>query len=562
MIQQILFGIAVASTTLAAGQSTQPEIPVTIHVDASRTLGELKPIWRFFGADEPNYATMKDGQKLLGELGELAPKNVYFRTHNLLCTGDGTPAIKWGSTNIYTEDANGKPVYDWTIVDHIFDTYLKAGVRPYVQIGFMPKALSPKPDPYQHHWTPGAEYNTILGGWAYPPTDYDKWRELVHKWVLHCIDKYGRDELQQWYWELWNEPNIMYWQGTPAEYFKLYDYTMDGVRSALPTARVGGPEIAGGASRGGIKFQHDFLEHCLRGTNAATGKIGTPIDFISFHAKGSPKVVDGHVQMGISNELNDIDKGFATIAEFPELKNTPIVIGECDPDGCAACSAEKYPQNNYRNGALYAAYTAAAFSHAHDIATKRGVNLLGALTWAFEFEHQPYFAGFRTLATNGVPLPVLNVFRMFAKMDGQRIAADSSASIPLEMMISKGVRDEPDVSALASVSDHKLRVMVWNYHDADVPGPSANIELNLSHLPAANVRMIQYRIDDEHSNAFGAWKKMGSPKSPTKEQYEELMKASELQAMGDSEALKASDGEAKVNLDLPRQGVSLVMLTW
>ena len=85
--------------------------------------------------------------------------NVYFRTHNLLCTGDGTPAIKWGSTNVYTEDASGKPVYDWTILDHIFDTYLSNGVRPYVQIGFMPKALSPKPDPYQHHWTPGTEYN-------------------------------------------------------------------------------------------------------------------------------------------------------------------------------------------------------------------------------------------------------------------------------------------------------------------------------------------------------------------------------------------------------------------
>jgi xylan 1,4-beta-xylosidase len=173
------------------------------------------------------------------------------------------------------------------------------------------------------------------------------------------------------------------------------------VRSVLPTARIGGPEIAGGASRGGIEFQHDFLEHCLRGTNSATGKTGTPIDFISFHAKGSPKVVDGHVEMGISNQLNDIDKGFATIAEFPELKNTPIVIGECDPDGCAACSVEFYPQNAYRNGPLYPAYTAATFSRIQQIADKRGVNVLGALTWAFEFENQPYFAGFRSLATNG-----------------------------------------------------------------------------------------------------------------------------------------------------------------
>ena len=224
-------------------------------------------------------------------------------------------------------------------------------------------------------------------------------------WAAHCIEKYGRDEVKTWYWELWNEPNILYWQGTPQEYWKLYDYTVDAVRSVIPEARVGGPEIAGGASRGGIKFQHDFLEHCLRGTNSATGKIGTPIDFISFHAKGSPKFVDGHVQMGISNQLNDIDKGFATVAEFPELRKTPIVIGECDPDGCAACSVEFYPQNGYRNGPLYASYTAATFSRIQEIADKRGVNVLGALTWAFEFENQPYFAGFRALATNGVPLP-------------------------------------------------------------------------------------------------------------------------------------------------------------
>ena len=244
------------------------------------------------------------------------------------------------------------------------------------------------------------------------------------QWVLHCIDKYGRDEVKQWYWELWNEPNILYWQGTPAEYWKLYDYTVDGgAICAFRTARVGGPEIAGGASRGGIKFQHDFLEHCLRGTNSATGKIGTPIDLFRFTPRARPRSSMGTCRWGSSNQLNDIDKGFATVAEFPELKKTPIVIGECDPDGCAACSVEYYPQNNYRNGTLYASYTAATFSRMlRTSPTKRGVNLLGALTWAFEFENQPYFAGFRALATNGVPLPVLNVFRMFAKMDGERIA--------------------------------------------------------------------------------------------------------------------------------------------
>src|SRR5215216_3943306 len=267
---------------------------VTVQVDGAKRLGELKPIWRYFGADEPNYAYMKDGQKLLGELGELRPKQVYFRAHNLLTSGDGTPALKWGSTNAYTEDANGKPVYDWTIVDRIFDSYLERGVKPYVQIGFMPEALSTKPQPYQHKWTPKAKYDEIYTGWAYPPKDYEKWAELVFQWTKHCVEKYGKAECETWWWQLWNEPNIGYWRGTPQEFHKLYDYTVDAVKRALPTARVGGPETAGG--RGG-RFMRDFFEHCLRGKNYVTGKVGTPIDFLSFHAKGAPRFVDGHVRM-------------------------------------------------------------------------------------------------------------------------------------------------------------------------------------------------------------------------------------------------------------------------
>src|SRR5262252_4749866 len=126
------------------------ERAVRITVRADQPQGPLRPIWRFFGADEPNFAYMKDGRKLIAELGQLGP-NVYFRTHNLLTSGDGTPALKWGSSNAYTEGTSGEPLYDWAIVDRIFDTYRQRGVRPYVQIGFMPRALSIKPDPYQHH---------------------------------------------------------------------------------------------------------------------------------------------------------------------------------------------------------------------------------------------------------------------------------------------------------------------------------------------------------------------------------------------------------------------------
>src|SRR5215813_855739 len=127
---------------------------VTIHVDSAKGKGPMKPIWSFFGYDEPNYTYMKDGKKLLSELASLSPSPVYVRAHNLLTTGDGTPALKWGSTNAYTEDASGKPRYDWTIVDRIFDTYIDRKMKPVVEVGFMPEALSTKPQPSRHHWAP------------------------------------------------------------------------------------------------------------------------------------------------------------------------------------------------------------------------------------------------------------------------------------------------------------------------------------------------------------------------------------------------------------------------
>jgi len=531
--------------------------PVRLHVDAAKEIGELKPIWRFFGADEPNYATMRHGSKLIGELGALAPQRTFFRAHNLLTSGDGTPALKWGSTDAYREDANGQAVFSWTILDGIFDTYLPHGVRPYVEIGFMPQALSVKPEPYRHHWTPRAAYDEIYTGWAYPPKDYLKWAELVYQWTRHCVERYGRAEVESWYWEVWNEPNIGYWRGTPTEFHKLHDYAIDAVRRALPTARVGGPDVAGS----GGQFARDFYAHCLHGTNYATGKPGTPLDFVSFHAKGAPTTVDGHVRMGIATHLATIEEGFRIVASYPELKGKPIVIGESDPEGCAACQG---PALAYRNGTMYSSYTAASFARKHDLAAKHGVNLEGALTWAFEFEDQPYFAGFRSLASNGLDKPVLNVFRMFSRMASRRLAVQSDAAVPLEEIVRQGVRGHPDVSALASRDEGRLTLLVWHYHDDDLPGPDAAVTLAMDGLPATarTGRLEHFRIDADHSNAFALWQRLGSPATPTPEQYARLEQAGQLAALGAAETIPLANGAATLRFTLPRQGVSLFVLDW
>lgn len=545
----------------AAAQSA-PGDSVAIRVDLTVERGLMEPVWAWFGYDEPNYTYMTHGRKLLTELAEASPVPVHVRAHSLLNTGDGTPALKWGSTNAYTEDAEGNPVYDWTIIDRIFDTYVEQGMRPLVEIGFMPEALSTNPEPYQHAWAPDKPYDEVYTGWAYPPNDYDKWAELVYQWVRHSVDRYGKDEVETWYWEPWNEPNIGYWQGTTEEFLKLYDYTADAILRALPTATVGGPHTTGPGWDQAAEFLRAFLDHVKSGTNYRTGETGSPLHFIAFHAKGFPEIVDGHVQMNLGRQLGDIDAGFEIVASYPEFAHLPVIIGESDPEGCAACSVADNPHNAYRNGTMYSAYTAAAFPRKFELADHYGVQFKGAVTWAFEFEDQPWFAGFRSLATNGVDKPVLNVFRMFGMMSGRRVAVEGGSGYDAFAVRDSSVRAQSDIHAFATAGDREAAVLVWNYHDDNVPAPDAPVTVSIDGLPADRVLIHHYRIDEEHSNAYEVWRKMGEPQTPTPEQVAQLEQAGQLKLLDSPEWIDTRNGVAEIELMLPRQGVSLLHMSW
>jgi xylan 1,4-beta-xylosidase len=549
--------------SVAAVQYSIAQNNTNILVDLSKQKTPLKPIYSFFGYDEPNYTYMKDGLKLLSELAALSPVPVYVRVHSLLCTGDGIPALKWGSTNAYTEDEKGHPVYDWHIIDSIFDTFIQRGMKPIAEIGFMPEALSIHPQPYKHEWKPGVAYDKIYTGWAYPPKDYGKWHELVYQWVKHCVQRYGEKEVNTWWWEVWNEPNIGYWKGTPEEYFMLYDYAADAVKKACPNTRVGGPTSTGPGWDKANEFLKNFLQHCDTGKNFATGKTGSPLEYISFHAKGSPKVEDGHVRMNMATQFKDIYNGFQTIASFKSYKKLPIIIGECDPEGCAACSMQLSPQNAYRNGTMYSSYTAASFSRIYDLADDAGVNIEGAVSWSFEFENQRWFDGFRDLATNGIDKPVLNVFRMFGMMQGNRITVINDKAIPLDSLRTKGVHDaQADINAFASAGKNTAGIMLWNYHDDDLAAAATEISLQLTSIPAKSVLVNHYRIDNELSNSYELWKKMGSPQQVTPAQYHQLEAAGQLQMLESPGWMNVTEGKLLLKFSLPRQAVSFVRLTW
>jgi len=535
--------------------SSYAQNKAAVEVNFDRKIGEMKPIWAWFGYDEPNYTYMKDGQKLLTDLSKISPVPVYVRAHNLLTSGDGTPALKWGSTNAYTEDAHGNPVYNWTIVDRIFDTYVKRGMKPLAQIGFMPEALSIKPQPYQHKWKPGTRYEEILTGWAYPPKNYQKWGNLVYEWVKHCVDRYGQKEVESWYWEVWNEADGAYWKGTQAEFFKLYDYAADGLKRALPTAKIGGANVTGGGS----KYLDAFIKHCLADTNYATGKIGSPLDAVLFHAKGSPKVINNVVVMSIRTELRNVESNYKVISKYPQLKNIPVIIGEFDPEGCAACGMSTNPENAYRNGTMYSSYTAASFARLYELTDLYKINLLGAVSWSFEFENQPWFAGFRDLATNGINKPVFNVFKMLGMMKGTRVQARSNQMYPLTTVLDSSIRkSSPDVGVLAANDLQSASVMVWNYHDEDKEGTVDSVLVTFKGLIKKQVVVTQYRIDDVHSNSYEMWKKMGAPQQPTAAQILTLSKSSELKTIGKPVKYNTASGPFKFLL--PRQGVSLLSI--
>jgi xylan 1,4-beta-xylosidase len=291
---------------------------------------------------------------------------------------------------------------------------------------------------------------------------------------------------------------------------------------------------------------------------------GTPTDFLSFHAKGSPTFVaedGGHVRMGIANHLRAADHEFAQIAADPVFRSTPIIIGESDPEGCAACQG---PANAYRNGTMYSSYTAAVMPRLQALAKRRGLKLEGVLSWAFEFEDQRPFAGFRQLTSAGIDLPVMNVFKLFARLRGQTLPSVADRERPLDEVLTRGVRGAADIGSVAARDGNRVTALVWHYHDDDLPGPAASVTLALTNLPQAfrkGAIVTELRVDPHHANSYAAWQAMGSPEAPSAEQRARLIAASRLVPMHPAERVRVANGSASLRLTLPRTGVALVELT-
>ncbi|MEZ4866889.1 MAG: hypothetical protein R3C14_36545 [Caldilineaceae bacterium] len=530
---------------------------VTVQTD-QRT--PLRRIWRYVGYDEPNYTYTPAGRELLAKLGRMSDAPYYIRCHFLLCTGDGAPSLKWGSTNIYTENEQGEPVYDFTLIDRIFDTYLAVGCIPFVELGFMPQALTTAPadTPYR---------DPRYGGWRFPPKDYGRWLELMHTLGKHCVERYGLGEVSKWYWELWNEPDIFYWTGSVAEYCRLYDYTVAGLTSAIPLAKVGGPGTTSGMNRPeSYGFLRAFLEHCARGTNAVTGQPGTRLDYISFHAKGGGYRANAEATKQtptIHTVVGNVAVSLNVAAEFPEFAGREVVLTECDPDGWAAGTIHDNVNLFYRNSEYYASYVACTVSKLIDLQAANHLRIDGMLTWAFEFEGRDYFEGFRTLSTNGIDKPVLNVFRMLAKLGGARLRLESNAARdPLAQGGGDSEETPPDIAGIAALdASDAIQIFLSSHHDDwDVKG-NTEVTVKLTGLPSGQRYAIaRSLVADGHSNAYSAWLQMGKPQPPTAAQLTALKQAARLETES-LPAVQSDGGECSLEMTLPAHSVCLLQFT-
>ena len=545
----------------------------TVRIDCGERKGPLRRIWTSFGYDEINWTYTPAGKRNLEAIASFAEQPYYVRSHYIFNSGIGWGLPHMGAGNVYHEDAAGRPFYDFSIADQVYDAVVGAGLRPLVELAFTPRALVPddaeqrfrfEPSPTQ--WSP---YEAGL--WSFPPRDYAKWGDLVRALVEHGVARYGAAHVRGWLWELWNEPDIFYWRGTPEEFYALYDVTAAAVKAALPDAAVGGPATTGdlGPGRKGNEFLRGFLAHCA--------KTSAPLDFVAFHTKGArftPWRVYGPLggpaprreSPSSLKMLREVRAALDAVGVHPKFHDLPCIVDECDASVPAHWGFYDNANFAYRNTAYFPVFQCKLMKKLSDLSELGPARVHQATTWSFYFEGERFFEGTRSLFTaQGVEKPVLNAYRMLARLGETRIAAESSHAWPLGRLHGSELAMPEEIDALATMGgDGRISVLVWRHaDDQHVSDPAeTEVTLRLEHLPAglAGVQIRHWRIDERHSNAHTAWMAQGSPQDPSQEQLRAIKERQGLEPMEPEREETVEAGALVLRIRLPLPSVSLIEL--
>ena len=417
-------------------------------------------------------------------------------------------AIFHDEVGVYDENEQGQPVYNFSYVDQIYDGLLKNGVRPFVELSFMPKKLAAKDMPHAFWYKPNVS----------PPKDWAKWGDLITQFTRHLVARYGIDEVSQWYFEVWNEPNIDFWGGDPrqATYWDLYDHTVRALKAVNTRLRVGGPSTAQAA------WADAFIQHCA--------EKHVPVDFVSSHVYGNDRAQD---VFGTSEDIPRNQMVCRAVKKVHDqikastMPNLPLIWSEFN------ASYMNEPQ--VTDSAYMGPWFADTLRQCDGL-----VDVMSYWTFSDVFEEQgvvktPFYGGFGLIAAGNIPKPALNAFKLLHKLGDQRIELNSDSAL------------------LTRRKDGSLVLAVWNYAPPEQRGASQTMTLRfkgvkprLSHI---------FVVDPDHGDVHKAYEKMGSPRYPTQSQIEELKKAAELPA---PEAREVKNGE--LTLTLASYGLAVIEL--
>ncbi|MDA3914872.1 glycosyl hydrolase family 39 [Oleiagrimonas sp.] len=500
----LMLGVA-ASTASAA-----PAAPaVRVHVNA-RAQGTAFPhFWeQMFGSGRAVLALRDDYRKDLVHVKQ-ATGFSYVRPHGILDREVGLFHLK-----------DGKPVYNFSYVDQIYDGLLARGVKPFVELSFMPPDLASDPKAIHSFW-----YHQNVS----PPKSYALWDGMIKAFARHLIQRYGIDEVSSWYFEVWNEPNIDFWRGKPAQstYFTLYDHTARALKAVSPRLRVGGPATAQAA------WVPAFLEHAK--------KDHVPVDFVSTHVYGDDTAKNVfHTDEDIPRRdmvCRAVGKVHKQILASP-YPHMPLIMSEYN------ASYANLP--NVTDSVFMGPWLANTI---RECAGK--IQIMSYWSFSDVFEEQgvvktPFYGGFGLIAEDRIDKPVFNAFAMLHRLGHVRLPVKGD-----------------DVLATRTKDGHVV-LALWNYappvgKTADYTpgkpqGSTRHFSVDVTHLGNAT-RATVWRLDRDHGNVIKTFNAMGRPAFPSRQQIRELRAAGR---MAPPEIVQVKDG--RFGLDIPPQGLVVMEL--
>jgi xylan 1,4-beta-xylosidase len=531
-LRQIAAGVAYLATAsllpacTGIGRVREGAGPLQLTADVSRVMGSCDPkLWANIGFDPMYYHTVDPATQVVWNMIRESRAFRYIRCHNTFSdAAPQTPPDRIMGCRVYVEESDGTSRYDFRYLDQVLDIWTGAGLKPILEMDFMPDALAD--GPLKRNYT---------GGAINPPRDYAKWRELIYRTIRHLIDRYGAEEVRTWYFEIWNEPDWMEYfvDGADEEggfthqqvgrFLKMYDYFVDGATAADPSIKVGGPGLAVFDD-----FLKLFLDHITNGVNSVTGRRGSRADFISWHAYGRSEEIA---------ERNRTRR--AMVRGYPELADVELHQNEWGQTlirGIDPTTPE-----------VLSEYESAFLCRTIDnLLSDKASRIDLFLRWGDMLEGWRPMT--RRFAGQAVPLPIFNAYLLLAKLGRERIEI-------------KGTAGERTVGAFAARRDDNSAQIVVYRLEEDNPkslGPPQEVELTVTGLKGHRLPLKVYRIDHEHGNAYRAWTAMGSPQSPTTLQVNYIVEKATLVA--ESSTLECPGGTGTLSLVLPPNGVALIAL--